>query len=94
MTELLSEIHGKLMLLVNSVDHRNKLLQCILEELKRKEITESSSKLLEAVTENSNEVAQAVTESIKSTAKSNVTSNGLLSEVKMIKECQYYDTTH
>ena len=83
MTFRLSEIAGKQMLLVNSVDRRNQethqILQCILEELKTKETTESSSKLPEAVTENSNEVAQAVTEDIKSIEKSNTIFNRLLS---------------
>ena len=90
MTELLSEIPGQLMLLVKSVDRGNQvthqLLQCILEELKTKETTESSSKLFEVVTENSNKVSQAVTEGIKSIEKSNVTSNRLLSEAKTNSE--------
>ena len=90
MTELLSEITSKLMLLINSVDRGNhkthQLLQCILEELKTKETTKSSSKLPQSVTENSNKVAQAVTEGKKSIEKSNATSNRLLSEVKTIRE--------
>ena len=90
MTELLSEIPGQLMLLVKSVDRGNQvthqLLQCILEELKTKETTESSSKLFEVVTENSNKVSQAVTEGIKPIEKSNVTSNRLLSEAKTNSE--------
>ena len=90
MTELLSKIPGKLTLLVNSVDWRNQethqLLQCILEELKTKETTEDSSKLLGSVIKNSNKVTQAVAESIESVKKSNVKSNRLVSEVNTIKE--------
>ena len=90
MTELLSENPGKLMILIDSVDQGNQethqLLRCILKELKAKETTEGSSKLLESATENSNEVEQAVTDGIKSLKKSKVASNRLLSEVKKVKE--------
>ena len=81
------KLAGKLMLLVNSVDREyqetNKLLKCILEEVKTKETTEGSSKLLEAVTENSKKVAQTSNEVIKSIETSN---RLLLSEVKTVKE--------
>ena len=82
MTELLPENLGKLMILIDSVDQGNQethqLWRCILEELKAKETTESSSKRLESATENSNEVEQAVTEGIKSLKRSKVASNRLL----------------